>query len=541
MSKVAAYLQEHILGEVTTNPAILEAMSTDASVLKISPEMVIYPRVTNDVRKVARFAWQLAEKGHVLPITVRGGGSDETGAAIGKGIVLSFPAHMSRVLELAGKQKLVRVQPGAGTLMLNSALGLEGLAIPALPMDGYGTVGGAVAGDASSQLSGKYGTTGEWVHQLEVVLANGDILQTERLSKRELNRKKGLQTLEGEIYRGIDSLIEDNAQLIEEKLADGAAGKVGYASIADVKNKDGSFDLTPLIAGSQGTLGIISEMIMKTEFTSTHMAAAVMAFPTGEAARDALDQLRALDPARLDYFDGELFATAAAQGKTYDFAKEIADVRAVIVAGFDDFSDRARARHLKKINKMFANSDVVVKTADGDDADELLAASEVTAFAVNPATRGASAPPLFDGAYVPSERLEDFLAALWTLGEKYHVTLPVHGRALEDLYFTRPQLQLKKVSDKQKVFKLLEEYSNLVAHYGGNLIGDGGEGRVKARFAYAQLDNDVQELFKSIKAVFDPYGILNPGVKQTSELRQLASALRSDYDTAAFSRHVPYN
>ena len=104
MSKVAAYLQEHIQGEVTTNAAILDAKSRDMSVLRVAPEMVIYPRVTNDIRKVARFSWQLAEKGHVLPITVRGGGNDQTGAAIGKGISLVTTAHMNRVFELAPKQ-----------------------------------------------------------------------------------------------------------------------------------------------------------------------------------------------------------------------------------------------------------------------------------------------------------------------------------------------------------------------------------------------------------------------------------------------------
>jgi hypothetical protein len=72
MSKVASYLQEHILGEVSTNPAILAAMSHDGSVLEIQPDMVVYPRVTSDIRKVARFAWQLAEKGHVLPSATYG-------------------------------------------------------------------------------------------------------------------------------------------------------------------------------------------------------------------------------------------------------------------------------------------------------------------------------------------------------------------------------------------------------------------------------------------------------------------------------------
>ena len=89
MSKVSTYLQQHVSGEVVTDTATRRALARDASVLEITPEMVIYPRVTNDIRKVARFAWQLAEKGHVLPLTVRGGGNDETGGAIGKGVIIA--------------------------------------------------------------------------------------------------------------------------------------------------------------------------------------------------------------------------------------------------------------------------------------------------------------------------------------------------------------------------------------------------------------------------------------------------------------------
>ena len=75
MSKVAAYLQEHILGEVSTNPAILSSLSRDLSVLEMTPEMAVYPRATNDIRKIARFTWQLAEKGHAhLPLRAPAGG-----------------------------------------------------------------------------------------------------------------------------------------------------------------------------------------------------------------------------------------------------------------------------------------------------------------------------------------------------------------------------------------------------------------------------------------------------------------------------------
>lgn len=543
MSKVATYLQEHILGEVTTSPAVLAALSRDHSPLQITPEMVVYPRVTNDIRKAARFAWQLAEKGHAMPITPRGAGSDETGGAIGKGMIISLAAHMNGLLEFDAKQKLVRVQPGLSIDSLASALSLQGMMIPAFAMlPAYGTIGGVVAANVNGPLSGKYGGVGRWVSQLEVVLANGDILQTERLSKHVLNKKKGLQTLEGEIYRTIDNLIEDNAQLIADKVGYDERDTTGYSALASVKQKDGSFDLTPLLIGSQGTLGIISEMIMKTEFMSATMGVAAIAFSSIEAARDAIDQLDSLEPAMLEIYDGAFFNLAAARGKNYKFIMNAGgDVGAVVVVGFDDFSERSRIKKLKRIEKLLNKLEVYIEAADGDDAVDLRALCEVTAFAVTPESRSESAPPVIDGVSVPRERAEEFMAAARDLAEKYGVIMPIHGRMLDNTYYARPILQLYKVGDKQKIFKLLDEYTNLVGYFGGHLIGNGSEGRLKARFAYKQLDPEVTALFEAVKAVFDPQGILNPGVKQPLEARQLVPHLRSDYDVSSHAEYVSYN
>ena len=543
MSKVATYLQEHIFGEVSTNPAILEAMGRDLSVLEMTPEMVVYPRVTNDIRKTARFAWQLAEKGHVLSITPRGSGSDETGGAIGKGIAMVTPAHMNAIFEFDAKQKLVRLQPGVTVGSLRSALLMQGMAIPALSMLApYGTVGGVVAKNNSGPLAGRYGGIEQWVSQLEVILANGDVLQTERLSKRDLNKKKGLQTFEGEIYRNLDNLIEDNAQLIAERVGADLRDTTGYAAIARIKQKDGSFDLTPLLIGSQGTLGIISEMIMKSEFVSASMAVAAIAFPTNQAARDAIDQLDGLEPALLEFYEGDLFTVASARGKNYTFIKNAGgEVGAMLIVAFDDFSERNRSKKLKKVQKLMAKTDAYVEVAENETTDELLALREVTAFSIVPDGKTVSAPPIIDGAYVPRERSEEFIMAVRELAAKYTIMMPLHGRMLDNTYYARPILQLHKVGDKQKIFKLLDEYTNLVEYFGGHLIGNGGEGRVKARFAYKQLEPEVVALFDAVKAVFDPHGILNPGVKQATEVRHLVAHLRSSYDTAAAASYVLYN
>jgi D-lactate dehydrogenase len=211
------------------------------------------------------------------------------------------------------------------------------------------------------------------------------------------------------------------------------------------------------------------------------------------------------------------------------------------VVGFDDFNEHGRQKKLKKVQKNLKKFDAFVEVADGEAAVELMAVREVSAYSLVPADKDISAPPLIDGAYVPRERFEDFSIAVAALAAKYHVDMPLHTRALESILYARPALELKKVGDKQKIFKILDEYSVLVDAHNGHLIAEDGEGRVKARFAYAPLDPEVLELFKEVKTIFDPFAILNPGVKQETELRQLVSHLRPDYEMGLGANYVPYN
>lgn len=545
MNKIAQYLNEHILGEVSTDTAVRQAFSTDASVLTLTPEMVVYPRTTNDIRKIARFAWQLAEKGHTIPLTPRGGGTDETGAAIGKGMIVSTTAYMNTIFELDSKQKLVRLQPGVNFKALNDALKLHGLHIPSYPASAaYSTVGGAIANNASGVLSGKYGATDAWVNQLEVVLSNGDVLQTGRLSKRELNRKKAAQTFEGEIYREIDNLITEHKTAIDGLSVD-VRDNAGYSGIAKVKRRDGSFDLAPLFVGSQGTLGLISEIIMKADFAGRQQTVVAVAFESTDAARDALDQLAQFDPSLLEMIDSRLFEEALKRGKKYSFytdATEGGAVGAIIVFELDDTSDRAQKKKLKRARKLLETSGAFVRSAVAESERlELLALRDVSFVGVRPDSDELSGPPILDGAYVPRDRYEEFSRSVSELGEKHHSDLTLYGHVLDGVIYARPALNLHKVSDKQKIFKLLGDYTAIVTAHGGHLIGEAAEGRLKASFAYEDLDDEVSELYKSIKNIFDPQNILNPGVKQSNDLKSLVSSLNSDYSLAAFAHNSPKN
>lgn len=538
-SKVAQYLNEHLLGEVTTNEHVRKQYSTDGSVLRIVPDMVVFPRTTSDLRKLARFSWQLAEKGHKLPLTVRGGGTDQTGAALGTGVVIDTKAHMNQIFEVDAKQKLVRVQPGVTFKALNDALRLHGLYIPSYPIaDSASTIGGAIANNSSGLLSGKYGPTGDWVHQIEVVLSNGEVLQTGRINKKQMNKKRGLQTFEGEIYRGIDTILGDNAELLDNMAVD-TRDNSGY-NIIDVERRDGSVDLTPLVVGSQGTLGIISEIIMKAQPLGDVPLVGALAFQDNDAARDGIDVLRAMDPSVMEMIDGRLFEAAAERGKKYAFYQDALDagnVASVVLIEFDNNGDRAKKKIAKKIAKLFENQPVfITMERDPVKSADLQLLHQVTGLVYLPEKSEHSAPPLLENAYIPAERLEDFAKTIESLEKKHDIELPLCGHVGEHLYYVRPLLNFQKVGDRQKVFKLLAEWSNAIADHGGSLIGTDGEGRLKSALAIKNMDEEVAELYKSVRGVFDPLGIMNPDVKQPVELKKLATSLRNDYTGSDFAK-----
>lgn len=528
MSKIAQYLNEHLLGSVSGLATLRQQYSSDAGVLEVTPELVIYPKTTNDIRKVARFSWQLAEKGHVLSLTPRGLGQDTTGGAIGAGLLIDTSRHLNSVLYVAAKDKnkVVHVQSGTPLRTLHETLRWNGLTIGAYTPDMTSiTVGGAIAGGVSSYRSGKYGTVSDAIDRMEVVLANGDLMEVGRVSKRDLSKKQGEQTLEGEIYRQIDALIEENGELIGKLSSDN--DNTGYR-IDQVMQKDGSFDLTPLFIGSQGTLGIISEVVLNTDFYNDEEAAMVIVCNTFGEAQDVADIVSQFDPVALLAIDGTHYDLARAHGKQFLFDADGKEVAAVVYASFDDFSDKAREKKIKKAVKALSKKDIAIYTSLDSRIDDLYAVRDVEEVSATPLRIDETYAPICDGAHVPGVRLNEFVGEVAALAAKHHTILPLKVDMLTGVISTKALLHLKKLSDKQKVFKLATEYATLVHKIGGSTAGGQAEGRIGAYASYGQLDETIIELNEKIRNIFDPFGTLNPGVKQQADLKVLARLLKDN-------------
>ena len=525
MSKVATYLRGHLAGEVDFRTDLRAARARDAGILAIAPEMVVSPRNTSDIRKTARFSWQLSERGHALPLVARGAGYGINGGAVGRGAQISLAAHMNTIFEYDSKQRLARLQPGVTIQTLQSALALQGTGVLALDgLDSRGTIGGAIADNAAGYLAGKYGSLAANVSQLEVVLANGDVLQTGKISKRELSRKKGQQDLEGDIYRGVETILEDYADEIN---AIHERDQTGYNSIARVRDRDGSIDLTPLFIGSQGTLGIISEMILRVDFRSQHLDTAALVFASADTARDMLDELRRFAPAFVKYFDAVLVRRAVQVGYKAPWFQEVGGKapQAVILVGFDDFNARARAKGKKKLEKLCGSVADVSLVLDDDARASLLTLLDIACYSTLPDRAGVGMPPLLSDWFVPPERFEDFTKALTALSNKLRVELPIAVDGLTELVSAYPLAPIAQASDRQKLMRLFDETARLVHQYGGAIVGQHGEGRLLSRFAYECIGARRVDMYRAIRKLFDPLGTLNPGVKQLNDVRQLAGMI----------------
>lgn len=530
MNKIATYLNEHLIGEATGAKSIRKKYSTDGSILTMTPELVVFPVVTNDVRKVARFTWQLAEKGHPIGVTIQGFGSDTTGGAVGKGVLVRTGLHLNQILNFLPKDRLIHVQPGTQIQLIQDVLKWHGLTLLDIPKELYtSTVGGLLANNTlynGTTLAGS-------IEKMEVILANGDVIEVKRQSKHEVSRKLGLQTFEGEIYRKVSGLIEENDATVAAIAEDLVPDNTGYRGIASVRNKDGSIDLTPLFIGSQGTLGIISEVVLKASFYSKETSAALILAESRESARDIADSLFTLQPSYLRIIDGELVNRARVHGRQLTLLSDDDVNGCLIIVKFSDLNDRARNNKLKRLQKAVDKMGIGMVDTSDHSIEEFEQIDDLVASTQRMGGDDKTALPILSGVFVPADRREEFFTASDELAAKQHVDLPVVIDALSGTIQALPYLKLSSVSDKQKIFRIINDYAALVVKHNGSFVAGDAEGRLRANAAWSLLDENETALYQGIRETFDPFGTLNPGVKQKTDIRTLVGLLRTSYDASS--------
>jgi FAD/FMN-containing dehydrogenase len=504
------------------------------------PQAIVYPKNTADVRRTVGFAAERTAAGKSLNVVARGKGTDQSGAAIGDGLGIVFPAYMNRLLHM--DRDTVTVQPGMIYHTLQQILQAHGRFLPPYPASsGFSSIGGAVANNSAGEKTLKYGTTRDYVKRLKVVLSDGSLIETSRISARELSRKKGQTDLEGAIYRKVDSLILDNQALITKSQPKTTKNAAGYA-LSRVRGSGGSFDLSQLFVGSQGTLGVITEMTLKTVVWNPATSLVVGYFDNIEKAGEAVIKLAALKPSALEIVDGNLLdylrthQPGEIDGLLPDKLPEIA-----LLIEFDDGSQLQQTLKLRRaggILKKFASGQ---RTATDALEQEALWKIRRSAAAVIWMAGGAKkALPVIEDGVVPVAKLSQFLTLTYRLLAKHNLNAAVWGHAGDGNLHLQPFLDLGKPKDVDKIFTLATEFYEMVVSLGGSTSAEHNDGMMRGPYLKSLYGDEMYAVFEQVKAVCDPNNILNPGKKINVTEADVRAHVRREYSLNHLYDHLPY-
>lgn len=537
-------MQHELAGTVMDKQDALDYFSTDGSIFAIEPSGIVYPKHTGDVQNVVKFVAERAAGGKQLSIVARGRGTDQSGGALGDGLMVVFPAHMNKMLKF--DKRSVTVQPGMLYSSLQQILHSHERFLPPYPSSiEFSSIGGAVANNAAGEKTIKYGATRNYVEKLQVVLSDGSVIETKRLSARELSRKKGLSTLEGEIYRQVDGLINEHRALIRQAAPGTSKNSAGYA-LWDVKRADGSFDLGQLIVGSQGTLGIITEITLKTMPYLPKTTLVVGFFDDLAKAGQAVTRLQKLKPSALELVDYHLleFLRHDHPGILDGLVPEKLPQIAFLIE-FDDQSQLRQTVKSRRAQQIVRTFGYDLKVATKPREQEALWNIRRSAAAVIWMTRGKEkALPIIEDGVVPIEKLSEFLEKTYRLLKKYDLEIAVWGHAGDANFHIQPFLDLSKKKDREKVFDLADDFYDMVIKLGGSTCGEHNDGLMRSPYLRKLFGSEVYDLFCEVKHIFDPHDILNPGKKVDISREDLKKRLREErheYSMRHLYDHFPNN
>ncbi|MBR3329092.1 FAD-binding oxidoreductase [Candidatus Saccharibacteria bacterium] len=506
MGKIAKYLNQLTVGNVFDNPEILETYSMDHSVLKVKPKLVAFPESTADIQKLMKFFDQLALKDIKVAITARGSGFDEGGADLSSGIIISTE-KINKLLEIDPRERLVRVQSGITLKELNTALSVSGLTIPIDGKDGE-TIGGLISNSSKDECFGKYGGIMNYVERIEVILANGDCLQTERLKKYAVAKKAVEKTLEGEIYRKISKILKENDDLIVA-LEKQNKNLYGYPNVVHVKKRE-TLDLMPLFFGAQGTLGIITEIILKAVPLRTKSIRAVATFKEIDTAVNYMKMVADLSPRKLNVYDLKIIMEARESGKNLDGVIKRLDDGYAVFASFDE----KRNGCLKKLEaikeKLPRNAKFIFEAPENQTTLNEFENSLINYLGH---VKNGERVPILTDFYLPTYNLKNFLEDLRVLEEKLELDLALFGSFNSSTYSLRPKFNLEDENFNRKATAFLKAGAYIIDRQGGSLTGGTPEGRLKAVVTNVEMSDAEKNLYEKIKSVFDKNEILNPDVK----------------------------
>jgi len=544
-------LEARVEGEVRFDEYSRQLYATDASIYEVTPIGVVFPRSTADVAAVMEYC---ADRG--IPVLPRGGGTSLAGQSVNEAVVLDFARHMDALVEARPGERRVRAQPGIRLGDLNAALADEGLKFAPDPAWGDKSVlGGAIGNNSTGAHSLQYGKTDAYLEECEVVLADGTVTTFGELSREELRERADPDgDLEARVYAELDRIIDEEGDEIESRYPDLKRNVSGYNLdwVVESVREDGTLNFASLLAGSEGTLAIVTEAEVSLEPVPETKSMALLAYGDLIDAMTDVAPILEHDPAAVEVLDDVLVDLARETAEFEDVVAMLPEgTRAVLLVEFYADTDEAGRR---KVADLLADRLPAV-TPEAEPTDGVETDAEAAAFdaleAHDAATREKfwklrkSGLPILlsrttdekhvafiEDTAIPPENLPAYVSEFRELLDDHDTFASFYAHAGPGVLHIRPLVNTKTVGGVERMESIADEVTDLVVEYGGSVSGEHGDGRARTQWNRKLYGEEVWETFQNLKSAFDPDWLLNPGqvVYREDDPTDMTEHLRFDPD-----------
>jgi FAD/FMN-containing dehydrogenase/Fe-S oxidoreductase len=499
----------HFHGDLLVDPVARGLYATDASLFEIEPLAVAVPRDIDDLAFLVRYAFEKQ-----IPVIPRGAGTGVAGEALGSGLVVDLSTHFRTIVEIGAD--FARVQPGVVLRNLNVELARRGRRFAPDPASAAScTIGGMLATNASGSNIALHGYVSDHVAALDVIWDNGETGALRR-PKSHFESPNGKPALEQsgrteEIASAVRQLLLDNAAMIEATGPKTPYNRCGY-HLHGVNGPHG-LDLARLLIGSEGTLAFFTEAALRTLPLPNGRSAVLFGFDSLDAAIRAADFVRRSNPASCDLLDRRLLTLT--RGRSPEMAKLIPAVaEAVMLVEFErDDQDEARQAGLDLIDslqRLHRLALLALPAFDDEAIERLWHVREAALPALYTLGKGPRPLAFVEDIGVPPEALGEFLNRLQTILQRFETTASYLIHAATGQVHARPFLDLADPGHADKLWAIADQVHNLAIDLGGTISAQHGTGLARTPWVERQYGR-LFPVFRELKRIFDPQGILNPG------------------------------
>ena len=488
-----------IAARLRTDIATRAAYTSDASIYRRFPAAILEPRDEADVVAACALA---RERG--WPIVSRGGGTSVAGNAIGEGLVLDHSRSHDAILTIDADRETADIEPGVVCDELRTAALAHGLTYgPDPSTHSRCTIGGMVANNACGSHSVAWGTSAENLHAVRMILADGSPVEAWRGGCSDPRIETALR-----------DLVSENLALLRTELGRFPRQVSGYG--LHYLLPEHGFDVAKAIAGSEGTLGIFTRLTVRLVRPPGATALAVFGYADVFEAAAAAATLRHPGVQTIEGMGADLIAALRTRPGRAQAGSELPRGQAWLyceVGGDDAAQAQERAESLRANAAASTHPplDAVIVTEPGP-TRALWGIREAAAGIATRRADGGEAWPGWEDSAVPPEHLADYLRDLYDLMARRGLAGIPFGHFGEGCIHVRIDFELGTDDGIEAYRAFIEEAADLVHRYGGSVSGEHGDGRARSELLPRMYSPAMIDLFARFKAIFDPDGLLNPGV-----------------------------